>query len=85
MISVPEWSSDISGNKQLGPKNSSPTSDCLSDVKFGKNLDVLAEITYRGFLTKENSHFQIIISQRNPHIINEMLFLDVNRTSIFLS
>ena len=39
----------------------------------------------RGFLAKENGHFQIIISQRNPHIINEILFLDVNSTSIFLS
>ena len=39
--------SDISGNKQLGPINSSPTSDRLSDVKFGTNLDVLAEITVR--------------------------------------
>ena len=39
--------SDISGNKQLGPENSSPTSDHLSDVKFGTNLDVLAEITVR--------------------------------------
>ena len=37
--------SDISGNRQLGPENSSPTSDSLSDVKFGTNLDVLAEIT----------------------------------------
>ena len=39
--------SDISSNKQLGPENSSPTSDRLSDVKFGTNLDVLAEITVR--------------------------------------
>ena len=39
--------SDISGNKQLGVENSSPTSDRLSDVKFGMNLDVLAEITVR--------------------------------------
>ena len=39
--------SDISGSKQLGPENSSPTSDRLSDVKFGTNLDVLAEITVR--------------------------------------
>ena len=39
--------SDISGNRQLGPENSSPTSDRLSDVKFGTNLDVLAEITVR--------------------------------------
>ena len=38
---------DISGNKPLGPENSSPTSDRLSDVKFGTNLDVLAEITVR--------------------------------------
>ena len=38
--------SDISGNRPLGPENSSPTSDRLSDVKFG-NLDVLAEITVR--------------------------------------
>ena len=37
----------ISGNKQLGPENSSPTSNRLSDVKFGTNLDVLAEITVR--------------------------------------
>ena len=39
--------SDISGNRPLGPENSSPTSDRLSDVKFGTNLDVLAEITVR--------------------------------------
>ena len=39
--------SDISGNKQLGPENSSTTSDRLSDVKFGTNLDVLAEISVR--------------------------------------
>ena len=39
--------SDISGNKQLGPENSSPNSDRLSDVKFRTNLDVLAEITVR--------------------------------------
>ena len=39
----------------------------------------------RGFLAKEYGHFQIIISQRNPNIINEILFLDVNSTSIFLS
>ena len=133
--------SNISGNRPLGPENSSPTSDRLSDVKFGTNLDVLAEITVpetiigkvtnhrtrykmisqlvteafpfvkclyciyldivgyqqwclrkylffsadRGFLAKENGHFQIIISQRNPHIINEILFLDANSTSIFLS
>ena len=37
--------SDISGDNQLGAENSSPTSDRLSDVKFGTNLDVLAEIT----------------------------------------
>ena len=36
--------SDISGNRPLGPENSSPTSDRLSDVKFGTNLDVLGEI-----------------------------------------
>ena len=39
--------SDISGNKQLGPENSSLTSDRLLDVKLGTNLDVLAEITVR--------------------------------------
>ena len=39
--------SDISGNRPLGPENSSPTSDRLSDVKFGTNLDVLAEIIVR--------------------------------------
>ena len=39
--------SDISGNRPLGPENSSPTSDRLSDVKFGTNLDILAEITVR--------------------------------------
>ena len=39
--------SDITVNKQLGPENSSRTSDRLSDVKFGMNLDVLAEITVR--------------------------------------
>ena len=45
MSSVPVWPSDISGKKRLGPVNSSPTSDSLSDVKFRVNLDVLAEIT----------------------------------------
>ena len=39
--------SDISGKRQLSPENSSPTSDRLSDVKFGTNFDVLAEITVR--------------------------------------
>ena len=39
--------SDISGNRPFGPENSSQTSDRLSDVKFGTNLDVLAEITVR--------------------------------------
>ena len=39
--------SDNSGNRPLGPENSSPTSDRLSDVKLGMNLDVLTEITVR--------------------------------------
>ena len=49
--SVPEWpsESDISGNKRLSLENSSPTSDSLSDVKFGTNLDVLAESTVRKY------------------------------------
>ena len=47
--------SDISGNRQLGPENRSPTSDRLSDVKFGTNLDVLAEITVRETHQNQNS------------------------------
>ena len=50
--------SDISGNRQLGPENNSPTSDRLSDVKFGTNLDVLAEITVR-----ENNYWKSDQSQ----------------------
>ena len=52
--------SDISGNKQLGPENSSPTSDRLSDVKFRTNLDVLAKITVR-----ENNYWKSDQSQND--------------------
>ena len=36
--------SDISGNDWLGPINSSPAADCMSDEIFGANLVFLAEI-----------------------------------------
>ena len=56
--------SDISGNRQLGPENSSPTSDRLSDVKFGTNLDVLAEIpvceSIIGKVTNHRTRYKMI-------------------------
>ena len=56
--------SDISGNKQLGPENSSPTSDRLSDVKFGTNLNVLAEITVTktiiGKVTNHRTRYKMV-------------------------
>ena len=38
MHSVPQWPSDISGNDWLGPINSSPAADRMSDEIFGANL-----------------------------------------------
>ena len=42
--SVPQWPSDISGNDWIGPINSSPAADRMSDEIFGENLFFLAEI-----------------------------------------
>ena len=44
LSSVPQWPSDISRNDWLGPINSSPAADRMSDEIFGANLVFLAEI-----------------------------------------
>ena len=60
--------SDISSNRPLGPENSSPTSDRLSDVKFGTNLDVLAEITGR-----ENHYWKSDQSMTRYKMISQLV------------
>ena len=62
--------SDISGNELLGPENSSPTSDRLSDIKFGTNLDVLAKLlcakTIIGKVTNHRTRHKMI-----SHLVTE--------------
>ena len=68
--------SDISGNRPLGPENSSPTSDRLSYVKFGMNLDVLAET--RNWLQARLTVYPPQCAYQNPVNLSKIIFSALN-------